>query len=171
MSENYDFNQSTSLDDIRWKSIERADKLTCVILDLPPAEHIYLRMLEVRRCYLSGLNSAAVVMCRSLIENTLQELVGELKPNKTESIYFEKLVRVQTKRHGGFRRPQGLENHIHRAEARELLNRVLAASAHQIRKIGNEILHDAKTITEEQTLKIVSDTYEILSALSRNAEL
>jgi len=132
----------------RWRVL-RAIGLT----GLPNAKVTdYLR--QAINCYLHGLPTAASILCRSVLQFSLEEALSGLG-----GIDISKLDKRDW-----------LKTLINCADRLNLLAAGVVEKAHRIRKIGNRAVH--KNVCEErEALTLIRHTGDVLSCLYRTSKL
>jgi hypothetical protein len=115
------------------------------------APEVLAILREATRAYLFGQMRSCVSLCRALVEATLESRVS-----KTEIIEERQ----------GTRLDKGtLECLIDIALRREILSRKMAGQAHEIRKLGNKVLHARTGPSAERVWAVLLDTREIVEAV------
>ncbi len=137
-------------------TIARWKKLTRVQIVRFPEKKVTDYMRQATTCYLYGLPSAAAVLCRTVLEFTLEEKLGDfggiskLKGNsdRKDDRLFNLIKTAGITKVGKTKILSGEFD--------------LVRKAHDIREVGNNAIHK-NTCTEEEALEAIKNTGEILS--------
>ncbi len=121
---------------LRWK------KLRALHFVGLPEERVTEYLRQATTCYLYGLPSATVALCRAVLEFALQEAGSAL----------------------GGKRPESLKDLINDAARNRLIPPRLIETARRIQRQGNQAIHQG-ACSEEQALAVMRDTREILKHL------
>ncbi len=127
----------------RWK------KLRTLSLVGVPTDRVTSHLRQAITCYLHGLPTASVILCRAVLEYALQECIFNV-------VGGIKLDAVNKK--------DWLEKLINLAEKSKVLPLGLVGKAHRIRKAGNNAAHEGSA-SERDALDQIRNTLDILQAV------
>ncbi len=127
----------------RWK---RLKMLSLVGL---PGEEVNRSLKQATECYLHGLPTASVILCRTVLQFALEERIPDVGGVRVIELpkehYLEKLI--------GF------------AGSSKVLSWDLVSEAHQVRIAGNEAVHEKKLLNDAVALKVLEETSQLLKHL------
>ncbi|MDZ7370261.1 MAG: DUF4145 domain-containing protein [candidate division KSB1 bacterium] len=139
--------------------IDRAKKLRPTIISINPANIEFKSYFEeAMKAWLYGLNNSSLILCCSIIEDLLKTQLYNIDLNLALDLEYEgeKLKGIKNKK---------LERLIDEAYNHEIIDKREKESAHGIRILRNNALHNLEKIGEEQTLKAILGTKELVEKI------
>jgi hypothetical protein len=128
--------------------VARWRKLGTIPVAVIPENRVTGYLRQASECYLYGLLTAAAILCRTVLQFTLQEAIPNLGGVSL----------------GEVDRGDWLMKLINLASSTKTLPPTLVEKAHHIRKVGNEAAHSG-TCSETVALAAMRETADILTRL------
>ncbi|MEK0337105.1 MAG: DUF4145 domain-containing protein [Nitrosopumilus sp.] len=127
--------------------IDRAKLLNPVFISIEPPNQIKKYFREAMGAWLFGLNTAALILCCSIIEKMLETIYPKL--TKAEKEKKGKLEALIDKTNG------------------KIFNETEAETAHIIRLLRNDAVHDLKRPSKEDTYEAILNTVSLIEKILR----
>jgi len=151
--------------DVIGEMIERAKKIPPQFIEANPEILDFNKYFDQAvKAYVYDLNEAVIIIVCSFLETALKEKLENLKLDPAIDLRWEiddkgnrKLIGVCTK----------FIDLIDRGYAEKIINKEDKDSLHEIRKIRNDVIHEGKTISAEQTLDFIKKMISIFENLFR----
>ncbi len=138
---------------------DRAKMLKPTFISVNPKNIEFSRYYEdAMRAWLFGLNSAALILCCSIIEDTLKEQLYNLDPNLALilDIHEGKVTGIKNKK---------MEKLIYEAANHNIIDIRGKRIAHRIRELRNSAIHSLEKIDDSQTYQAILDTKELIEKI------
>jgi len=126
--------------------VARWRRLRTIPVAIIPGDKVTGYLRQASECYLYGLPTAAVILCRAVLQFTLEDVIP-----KVGGVSL-----------GEVDRRDWLMKLINLASSTKTLPPKLVAKAHHIREIGNEAVHSG-TCTEDLALATIRETADVLT--------
>lgn len=125
----------------RWKNLRAIE-----VVILPSRKEVADYLRQATTCYLHGLPTAAVILCRAVLQFTLEDAIP-----KVGGVSL-----------GEVDRRDWLMKLINLASSTKTLSPDLVAKGHRIREVGNEAVHSG-TCSEDLALATIRETADVLT--------
>lgn len=141
--------------DIIQEYSDRTAVLKPSLISIRPTSNEFQRYFaEAMRCWLFGLHGSAVILCSSVLENTLRDLLIAI-----DQALVMDMSRKKPK-------PFGLWKLVENARCQAILDQAEAEMAQTIAEIRNSIVHNLKVVPDtEQTYVVLSSTKNLIEKL------
>jgi hypothetical protein len=127
--------------------IDRAKLLKPVFISVEPPNPVKKYFREAMGAWLFGLNTAALILCCSIIEEMLETI-------------YPKLTKAEKEKKGK------LEALIDKANGK-IFNKTEAETAHIIRLLRNDAVHELKRPSKEDTYEAILNTVSLIEKILR----
>jgi len=139
--------------------IDRAKMLKPTLISINIQDFEFKRYFEeAMEAWLHGLNSAALILCGSIIEDLIKTQLYNIDPN----------LLLDVERKG--QKTKGKTNKrlfkmIDTAFSHRIIDKEGKKTAHRIRNLRNDAVHELKMVTEEQTYRAILDTKQLIEKI------
>ena len=127
--------------------IDRAKFLKPVFISIEPTNQIKKYFREAMGAWLFGLNTAALILCCSIIEEMLETI-------------YPKLTKAEKEKKGK------LEALIDKANGK-IFDKTEAETAHIVRLLRNDAVHELKRPSKEDTYEAILNTVSLIEKILR----
>jgi len=124
-------------------AVRRWNELKPLQLALLPQDEVANYVRQASECYVYGMPTASTILCRAVLEASLEEKLGSL---------------------GGIKAGGSLFDLIEIAKKEGILSSLLGHKAHKIRKAGRDAVHKTPC-AETEALDVIRDLTEVLTHL------
>jgi len=136
---------------------DRAKRLQATFLSVQPSAELTTYFSEAVSSWLFGLHSAALILCCSVIENLLKELLFEIDPGLVYEFENGNVLRgVKT---------LTLSRFIRNAKRQGLLSSNDSNIAYKINRLRNKAVHELREISEKDTYQSIINTKRLMEKL------
>ncbi len=139
--------------------VERAKMLKPVFISINPKNlEIYKYYDEAMKAWLYGLNSSALILCCSIIEDTFKAQLYAIDPDLALDLERQgsKVTGVKNKK---------IEKLIEAAYKYHIIDKKGRAAAHGIRILRNNAIHSLEEINQPKTYQAILDTKELIEKI------
>lgn len=145
--------------------IDRAKMLRPTLISIDPQNTEFKEYFEeAMKAWLYVLNSSALILCCSIIEDILKTELYNIVPDLALDLEKDnkRLTEVRNKK---------MEILIDNAFKHEIISKAEKAKAHEISILRNDAIHSLEKISEKQTYKAILDTKELIEKILVKSEL
>lgn len=137
--------------------IDRAKKIKPTFISIDTNEIEFKRYFEeAMKAWLHGLSSAALILCGSIIEDIIKKQLYNIDPN----LLFD----VERKGQKG-KTNKKLIKLIDTAFSHHIIDTKGKNTAHRIRKLRNDAVHELKMVSEDETYRAILDTKQLIEKI------
>jgi hypothetical protein len=139
---------------------DRAKMLKPTLISVNPQNTEFYRYFdEAMKAWLYGLNSSALMLCCSIIEDILKTELYNIDPDL--ALDFERKGNIIT----GVKRNRNMQILINSAFDYKIIDKKHKSFAHKIRTLRNDAIHTLEKIDDKQTYQAILNTKDLIEKI------